>query len=132
MLRKEVITMADPNQRLANYIHGVNPERIKEDFVAKKPDMVSRMTQRINDLYQIEQVVKGVLASEDAVTVIQVAYYHDFAREIYAKQRTHIGGAQLNNDVALLLAKWKGRGLTEAVLIRVRNEVFSIPAPGAP
>jgi len=124
--------MADPNKRLANYIYGENPDRIKEDLVAKKPDMVAAMKQRINDLYQYEQLVKGVLASEDAVTVIQVPFYHDFAREIYGKQRVHPGGAQLNNDVALLLAKWKGRGLTEAVLIRVRNEVFSIPAPGAP
>ena len=126
------MTMADPNQRLANYIYGMNIVRITEDLTAKRTDMITAMKQRINDLYQIEQVVKGVLASEDAVTVIQVAYFHAFAREIYAKQRTHIGGAQLNNDVALLLAKWKGRGLNEAVLIRVRNEVFSIPAPAAP
>ena len=124
--------MADPNQRFANYVYGMNLARIMEDLTVKRPDMITAMKQRINDLYQIEQVVKGVLASEDAATVIQVPFYHAFAREIYAKQRTHIGGAQLNNDVALLLAKWKGRGLTEAVLIRVRNEVFSIPAPGAP
>ena len=124
--------MADPNKRIANYIYGMNIERIKEDLTAKRPDMIAAMTERINDLYQYEQLVKGVLASEDAVTVIQVPFYHDFAREIYSKQQTHPGGAQLNNDVALLLAKWKGRGLTEAVLIRIRNEVFSIPAPGAP
>lgn len=124
--------MSNPNQRLANYIYGVNPERIREDLTAKKPNMVAAMTERITDLYRIEQVVKGVLASEDAVSVIHVPYYHAFAREIYAKRRVHIGGAQLNNDVALLLAKWKGRGLTESVLIRIRDEVFSIPAPGAP
>jgi hypothetical protein len=132
MTRKEVINMADPNKRIANYIYGENPDKIKETLVAKKPEMVAAMTQRINELYQYEQLVKGVLASEGAVTVIQVPFYHDFAREIYAKQRIHPGGAQLNNDVALMLAKWKGRGLTEAVLIRIRNECFSIPAPAAP
>jgi hypothetical protein len=124
--------MADPNTRIANYVYGMNVDRIKEDLVAKRPLMITNMTERINRQYQVEQLVKGVLASEGAVTAIQLPFYHAFAREVDAKQRTHPGGAQLNAEVALMLAKWKARGLTEAVLIRVRNEVFSIPAPAAP
>lgn len=124
--------MWDPIRAMARWNLKVDPLLIKEDLVAKKPDMVAKMTQRINDLYQQEQVVKGVLASEDGVAVTEVPYYMAFARIISRLQRTHPGGAQLNNDVALWLAKFKGMGLTEAILKRVRDEVFSIPAPGAP
>jgi hypothetical protein len=124
--------MSDPTKRIANYTYGLNPDRIKEDLVAKKSQMVNSQSERVIRQYQVEELVKGVLASEGAVTSIQMAFYHDFAREVDAKQHTHSGGAQLNSEVALMLAKWKARGLTEAVLIRIRNEVFSIPAPAAP
>jgi hypothetical protein len=124
--------MSDANQRISNYTYGIIPSRVQEDFTAKKPAMVASITDRFAEMYQIEQLVKGVLASEVAVTCISNAYYQAFAKEIYKVQRTHPGGAQLNGEVALLVAKWKGRGLTEAVLIRIRNECFSIPAPVAP
>jgi hypothetical protein len=122
---------SDPTKRLNNYTYGVNPMRIMEDVTAKKPSMVAQVTVRFADLYQIEQLVKGVLATE-AASAIQSPFFQDFAREVYAKRRTFPGGAQLNGEIALLLAKWKGRGLTESILIKVRDAVFSIPAPGAP
>ena len=124
--------MSNPAKRIAKYTYGINPDRIKEDLVALKPQMVTNMTERTLRLYQVEELVKGVLASEGAVTSIQLPFYHAFAREVDAKQRVHAGGAQLNSEVALILAKWKARGLADAVLVRVRNEVFSIPAPTIP
>ena len=124
--------MSDATKRINDYTYGVIPSRVQEDFTAKKPQMVAAVTQRFSDLYHLEQQVKGVLASEGTVTVRDVPWYHDFAREIYGKQRSFPGGAQLNSEIAVILAKWKARGLTEAVLIRVRNECFSIPAPAAP
>lgn len=121
--------MSELNERIANYTYRLNPDRIRDALVVKKPAMVAGMRERITELYQIEQAVKAVLASEPTVTAIQVFFYHACAREIYGKQRTYSGGEQLLHDVALILAKWQGRGLAEPVLIRIRNEVFSIPAP---
>jgi hypothetical protein len=123
--------MSDAIKRLNRYTAGVIPQRIMEDIQREKDSMVAQETQRFGDLYQIEQLVKGVLATE-AASAIQSPFFQSFAREVYAKQRTFPGGAQLNGEVALLLAKWKGRGLTESILIKVRDAVFSIPAPGAP
>jgi len=118
--------------RINNYISGVSPERTREDLIAKKPDMVAQEHAVFDQQWNIENEVKAVLASEDAVTSIRVPMYMAFANEL-AREKAHFsGGAQLNNEAAVLLAKWKARGLNQAVLIRIRNEVFSIPAPGAP
>lgn len=123
--------MADPNVRLANYIDGVNPERIKTQLVALKPAMLVAQQAAQNALLDIYTRAQGVLASEETVTVLKVAGYMFYCYEIF-KLSNHHFGAQLINQVALILAKWHGRGYAEAVLIRLRNEVFSIPAPGAP
>lgn len=120
------------SNRISNYAEGVNPTRLKEDLVALKPTMVANFTERTEYLYQVEQLVKGVLASEGAVTVLMNAGYQSFAKQIVRMQAKHPGGAQLDNDVAVKLAMWKARGYTEAILIRIRNEVFSIAAPAAP
>ena len=119
-------------RRLSNYTYGLQPERVRETLTAKKPEMVAKETEIFGRQVQVEELVIGVLASEDAVTTISYPNYQAFAREIEAKQKNFPGGAGLNNEAAVLLAKWKARGLTEAVSIRIRNEVFSIPAPGAP
>lgn len=120
-----------PNERINNYIYGVNLDRIKEDFTAKKPTMVATVTVIFNELATIEDRVKGVLSGE-AVNSIFYPWYHAFSREVWKAQRRFGGGTALVNEVALLVYKWKTRGLTEAVLDKVRNEVFAIPAPGAP
>jgi hypothetical protein len=122
----------DPIKRAANYTYGVNPDRIKEDLVAKKPTMVTEATATATEQYRIEQLVLGVLASEGSVSAKDYGFYMVFAKQIMSKQAKLPGGAGLNAEVAIILAEWKARGLSEPVLIRVRNEVFSIPAPAAP
>jgi len=94
--------------------------------------MVDVFGAKAQTAYQTEQLVKGVLASEGSVTAWDVGAYISFAAEILRIQRKHPGGAQLNSEVAILLARYKAEGLSEAVLIRCRNEVFTIPAPAAP
>jgi hypothetical protein len=124
--------LSGPTDRLNNYTYGVNPDRIKEDLVAKKPVMVNKQSNSIDRQYQIEQLTLGVLASEGSANTSQYGMYMAFARQIYGLERRIPGGAGLNNEVAVKLAAWKARGYSEPILIRIRNEVFSIPAPAAP
>jgi hypothetical protein len=119
-------------RRIANYTVKVDGPHLKDVLVLKKPSMVSQESEIFADQERIENTVLGVLATEGTVVTIQYPNYHAFAKEIFAKQSRIPGGAGLNAEVAVMLAKWKARGLHEPVLIRIRNEVFSIPAPAAP
>lgn len=124
--------MSDSTKRIASYTYGVNPTRIEEDVIARKPSMVAQERVHFSRLYSIELRVKAVLASEGGVTSTQLPYYMAYARQVYSTQGHLKGGAQLDSAIAVVLAAWKARGLTEAHLIRIRNEVFSIAAPAAP
>ena len=124
--------MADPKKRIEAYSYGLDPDQLKENGMFKGPQFLTGRAERLAQLYQIEQLVKRILESEAAVTVIQVPFYHDFARDVYSNRLAHPGGVQLDNEVAVILGKWKARHLTEAVLIRIMTEVFSIPVPCKP
>jgi hypothetical protein len=41
-------------------------------------------------------------------------------------------GESLSKEAAVLVAKWKARGLTEAVLQAIRTDVFNVAAPVGP
>ena len=119
-------------KRLSNYEQGLNPDHIKDVVTAKKTAMVAFETSTINEQTRVEDITHAVLASEGAVHTIQIPAYLAFSKEVMSLKARMTGGAPLNNEVAVILAKWKARNLTESILIKIRNQVFSIPAPAAP
>lgn len=119
------------DDRIAKYAYAVNPVRVGEDFAAKKTQMVNNMTMALAELSVLEERVKGILSGE-AVLTVDYTKYHSFAREVWKKQKRFGGGSGLVDETAVLLAKWKARGCTEAVLDKLRNEIFAIPAPAGP
>jgi hypothetical protein len=114
--------------RIDNYTYRLNPTRIMEDITAKKPDMVAQETTIFSELQAIEEHVRGVLSGETAAS-IQYPFYQAFAKEVWKVHRHYGGGNVVIDEVALLVSKWKTRGLTESVLNKIRDEVFGIPAP---
>jgi hypothetical protein len=118
------------SQRLANYVASIQPDHLKSQIEQKRDAMIARMTEVIGEQAQIENLVTGVLADEDVVTILYPAYLC-YGRELAAKQRRFKGGKGLNKEAAVVLAKWLARGLVESVLVRIRNDVFSIPEPVA-
>jgi hypothetical protein len=79
----------------------------------------------------IEMQVKQVLDGAGVPTTDYPGYLA-FGREVWALTRKDISGESLALAAALLLAKWTGRGYTEAVLQAIRTDVFTIPAPLGP
>ena len=73
------------------------------------------------------QVCDGAGAS-----VIQIPFYLCFGREMWSLIRKELSGEAMAKEAALLIAKWKARGLTEAVLQGIRTDVFNVSAPIAP
>jgi hypothetical protein len=66
------------------------------------------------------------------VPTIQYPFYLNFGREIWALTRKEVSGESLALEAATLIAKWKARGLTEALLQAIRTDVFNVAAPIGP
>jgi hypothetical protein len=120
----------DPVKMLANWTAKLIPTRVQEDFTARMPSMSNRYTNWA--VYQANLIaeVKAILAA-GSEPLTSEHFYCAFAMELASLQKKH-KGAQLIDETALRLAKWKARGLTEQTLIDIRDNVFGIAAPAAP
>jgi hypothetical protein len=74
--------------------------------------------------------VKQVLNGE-GVPVTDVASYLCFGREMWSKTQKY-AGETMAKEAAVLVEKWKGRSLSQAVLEAIRSQAFSVnpPTPG--
>ena len=121
----------DPTKRVNNWNQKYNLERVNAILTEKRPTMLQSMSAVAPLIAAMELQVKQVCDGAGVAT-IQYPFYLCFGREMWALTRKDISGESLAKEAKVLVDKWKARGLTEAVLIRIRNEVFSIPAPAAP
>ena len=123
--------MIDPTKRIANWDAKFDTTRIKATLDAKRPSMlasVNAVTPMITAMeLQVKQVCDGA-----GVATIMYPFYLCFGREMWALSRKDISGESLCKEAAILIAKWKARGLTEAVLQAIRTDVFNVVAPVAP
>ena len=58
--------------------------------------------------------------------------YLAFGRSLWALGRKEISGESAAKEAAVQIAKWKAKGLVEAVLQGIRTDVFNIAAPIGP
>lgn len=121
----------DPTKRLNNWNEKYNLERVNAILNEKRPTMLQNMSAVIPLLTAMEQQVKQVCDGA-GVPTIQYPFYLCFGREMWALIRRDISCESLAQEAARLIAKWKARGLTEAVLQAIRTDVSNVAAPIAP
>jgi hypothetical protein len=121
----------DPAKRIANWNAKYNTERIKATLDDKRPGMLASVTAVYPMITAMELQVKQVCDGA-GVKTIQLPFYLNFGREIWALSRKEISGETLAIEVATLIAKWTSRGLTAAVLQGIRTDVFNVSAPITP
>ncbi len=121
----------DPTKRIANWNAKFNTERIKGILDDLRPAMLASVTAVFPMITAMELQVKQT-CDASGVPTIQYPFYLNFGREIWALTRKEVSGESLAQEVAVLLAKWTARGLTQAVLQAIRSEVFNVGAPIAP
>jgi hypothetical protein len=108
-----------------------NSEYYPEVTMQQKAAMkVKYFRTRTAQNYYLTQT-KQVLASA-GVSGITYAPYCAFAGEVAAARDKLGAGETLANEVATLIAKWAGRGLSMPVLESIRTDVFNIAAPVGP
>jgi hypothetical protein len=123
--------MMDPAKRIANWNVKYNTERIKATLDDKRPGMLASVTAVYPMITAMELQVKQVCDGA-GVKTIQLPFYLNFGREIWALSRKEISGETLAIEVAVLVTKWTARGLTPAVLQGIRTDVFNVSAPITP
>ena len=123
--------MTDPTKRIANWNAKYDTTRIKATLDAMRPNMLANVSAVFPMIAAMELQVKQVCDGAGVAT-IQYPFYLNFGREIWALTRREVSGESLCKEAAVLVAKWKARGLTEAVLQAIRTDVFNVVAPVAP
>ena len=118
----------DPSKRIANWDTGYDTAAIKAKVDKKRADMLSRVQAQFTSLASMEIQVKQV-CDGSGVPTIQYPFYLCFGREMWALTRKDISGESMALEAATLIAKWKARGLTEAVLQAIRTDVFNVGPP---
>jgi long-subunit acyl-CoA synthetase (AMP-forming) len=123
--------MIDPTKRIAKWNTKFNTERIKATLDEMRPTMLANVTAVYPMITAMELQVKQVCDGA-GVSVIQIPFYLNFGRELWALTRREVSGETLAIEAAVLIDKWKARGLTEAVLQAIRTDVFNVAAPIVP
>ena len=121
----------DAAQRINNWNEKYNLERVNAILTEKRPKMLEHASSVVVLLAGMEMQVKQVCDGA-GVPTIQYPFYLCFGRELWALSRRDISGESLAMEAATLIAKWKARGLTEALLQAIRTDVFNVAAPIAP
>ena len=117
--------------RAQKYDAKYTPANLTRDLTVKLPKMTQRFAAVTPMIVANETAVKQVCDGAGVAT-IQYPFYLCFGREMWALNRREISGESLAKEAAVLVAKWKARGLTEAVLQAIRTDVFNVVAPIAP
>ena len=122
--------MSDPNQRQMNWQIKTDTGRMKETLDALRPDMLNHYEAAVASLCEMETKARQTLNAAGVHTIFYVAYLN-YARQLYKLSRQQgISGESFALGAQVLLDKWANRGLSAAVLARIRTEVFDAVAPG--
>jgi len=76
----------------------------------------------------IHTQVKAICCSHGALVML-FPFYISYGLELDKLQRMELSGESIAMEAEVLLQKWVGRGLAQAVLEAIRSQLFDIPAP---
>ena len=112
-------------RRIRRYGYAVNSGLPGQQPEWKKRAAVVAYTRGAGKLLEIEEGVRGVLSTE-SVPTIEVMWYMIYAKGIGRLIRDFHGIERLKTEVAQLTAKWAKNGLKEAIMKRIREELFAL------
>ncbi len=118
--------------RIQKYDLKVDPEHIKDNFVALKPAMVTAETSVFMDQEALEGLTRATLSTETGVHTIQYPSYHAYVKEIGRISHHFRGGSAMMAEVKITVEKWTARGLNAGTLAKLALDIFDIiivPAP---
>ena len=118
----------NPAQRIAKWDAKFKTDRIKAALDDERPNMFMNVQAVFPLITAMELQVKQVLDGL-GVSVALYGMYLCFGRELWSLTRKEISGEAAAEEADVLLQKWVGRGMAQAVLEAIRTQVFNIVAP---
>lgn len=104
-----------------------DPEAIKNAIEKQRDSIIAQLTVKQAELEKIENMTRIILGEENIPTPFFPPYLN-FSRQIW-KIRTRFSGETLKTEAGIVMDKWVSRQLEKDVLIRIRNEIFTLEAP---
>ncbi|MEO0080115.1 MAG: hypothetical protein ABIK44_05515 [candidate division WOR-3 bacterium] len=123
--------MSDATKRIAKWDAKFKTDRVKATLDDLRPAMLTSVQGTYPNLVSMETQVKQVLDAEGVAT-LDYPFYLAFGRQVWRLQRQEISGDSLAKEVAVLITKWVGRGLSLPVLEAIRTQVFNVGPPAGP
>jgi len=122
--------MTDPTQRVNSWTIKTDTGKVKAILDDLRPNMLKHYEAAVASLCEMETKARQTLNAAGVHTIFYVAYL-SYARQLYKLSRQQgISGESFALQAQVLLDKWANRGLSAAVLARIRTEVFDAVAPG--
>lgn len=114
-------------RRMSKFEAKYDPESIKKAIGKHRDSIIAQQTVKQAELEKMENMTRIILGEENIPTPFFPAYLN-FARQIW-KMRVRFSEETLKTEANIALDKWVSRRLEENVLIRIRNEIFTLEAP---
>ncbi len=114
-------------RRIQKFEAKYDPETIRNAIEKQRDGIIEQQWVKQAELEKIENLTKVILGEENVPTPLIPAYLN-YARQIW-KIRNKFSAEILKTEADIMLYKWTRRSLQEPVLIRIRNEIFTLEAP---
>lgn len=114
-------------RRIAKFRAKYDPEAIRNAIERQLDSILEQQQTAQAQLEKVENLTKIILGQENVPTPLIPAYLA-YARQIW-KLRNKYSAKILKTEADIILYKWTRRSLDESVLIRIRDEIFTLQAP---
>jgi len=114
-------------RRMQKFQAKYDPDAIRNAIEKQMDSILEQQTAAQTELEKVENLTKIVLGQENVPTPLIPAYMA-YARQIW-KIRNKFSSEMLKTEADIMLYKWTRRSLVEAILIRIRDEIFTLQAP---
>jgi hypothetical protein len=107
-----------------------SPERSAASVALTIQSTIFNQARQADERRRLNAALKVLLGAE-AVSSGKMCGYLAFAYQV-ASLKAKLNGVQLISGVQNLLELWVAQGLTESTLGKIRDNLFTIPAPPGP
>ncbi len=114
-------------RRMQKFQAKYDPDSIRNAIEKQMDSILEQQAVAQAQLEKVENMTKIILGQENVPTPLIPAYMA-YARQIW-KIRNKFSSEMLKTEADIMLYKWTRRSLREDVLIRIRDQVFTLEAP---
>ncbi|MEO0092023.1 MAG: hypothetical protein ABIK61_04885 [candidate division WOR-3 bacterium] len=114
-------------RRIQKFRAKYDPETIRNAIEKQLDAIIEQQANTQTQLEKVENLTKVILGEEGVPSPLIPAYLN-FARQVW-RIRNKFSAETLKIETDIALYKWVRRSLQESVLIRIRDQIFTLEPP---